>query len=100
MNELLPVAQTIGLIVGIVTLVGIAVKIGRQAATIEVTQVAMAKELGELKELRKELSQVPLLVQRLGFAENTVARLLSDVRELRESRAARKAVERWSQHDE
>lgn len=98
-SELLPIVQTISIIVGIATLFGIAIKIGGQAKAIEVTQKQMEREIGELRDMRKELSQVPLLTQRLGFLENSASRLTSYVQELREQRAASEAVKRWSEHD-
>lgn len=99
MSELLPVAQTVSIIVGIVTLVGLAIRLGRQAATIEVAQAAMAKELGELKEMRKEMSAVPLMAQRLAFLESAVSRAVSDIRELSEEHAVNKAIREHSRPD-
>lgn len=72
------------LIAVIVTLAVLMVKISVLFGKMQATNEAMATKLDALDDATKRLEKIPLLEQRMGQVEDTVRRVVSDIKELRE----------------
>jgi len=86
--------QSMGLILGCVTLATLVWKMGATNALFTESVKALNKEVSELKEIRKDVQLIPLLLQRVEQLEkftSSFPRQLRDQRDAEEKAVARKS---------